>query len=244
MTLNIAVDKQLRNPRDLVALVNAVVGAADEDEKNYVEWKGSFALDKADKAGHYAVAKCILGMANRTVAKASAFFEGCGYMVVGAQPGKVTGVTIPDAADLQDWIETYTGVDDKPRWSPHGVTVDGVTVLVVIIEPPQSGDPMYSLAKKFEGPAAGTIFIRELGRSSPAKPGDLRELQDRLRAGQSEEKRIADVKIEFTQPACVQVVDVSRENREEALQNESDRVPLPPNQRVKGSLRWASWSRH
>lgn len=178
MALNIDTSRPLRTQRQLGDLLTAIDGANASDESYSVEWKSAFDLRKA--AGHFPVAKCILGMGNRPVRKAKAMFEGCAYMVVGMEPGSVLGVDVPDYADLQPWIETYTGADG-PDWSPQQVTYKGVTVLVITVESPRDGDQAHPLRKTYSPPpktadgrkpsrgySEGTLFVRHLMTSNPA----------------------------------------------------------------------------
>lgn len=195
MALNIDSSKQLRTPRQLAGLLDAIHDANDTDESYSVEWKGS--LDLWTAAGRFAVAKCILGMGNRPVRKAQQAFEGCAYMVIGKKPGDTPGVDVPDYADLEPWVEAYTGADG-PDWSPQQVKHNGVDVLVIIIESPRDGDRFHSLRKTYspsEKPKAGTkserghqegtILVRHLAKSEPANTNDIQELEQRLLAGRS-----------------------------------------------------------
>jgi hypothetical protein len=82
-------------------------------------------------------------------------------MVVGVQPGAAPGVPAFDHATRRRRIKTYA---DGPRWTPHHVDFAGVTVLVIVIEPPRSGDPIHALQKEFSNDKtrhqAGTVFHR------------------------------------------------------------------------------------
>jgi hypothetical protein len=195
VALNIDTSRPLRTQRQLGDLLTAIDGANASDESYSVEWKSALDLRKA--AGHFSVAKCILGMGNRPVRKSLPMFEGCAYMVVGMEPGSVVGVDVPDYADLQPWIETYTGTDG-PDWSPQQVTYKGVTVLVITIESPRDGDQAHPLRKTYSPPpktadgkkpprgySEGTLFVRHLAKSEPASTADIRELEQRLLAGRS-----------------------------------------------------------
>lgn len=74
-------------PQDFQDLVRAVAEAGVVDESSWVEWKGT--LDLPTPEAKAVVARCIVGLANRTLEAASRFCEGRGYMVVGAEPGRV-----------------------------------------------------------------------------------------------------------------------------------------------------------
>jgi hypothetical protein len=228
MALSIDTSEPLRTPRQLASLVRAVVNAEATDEKPNLEWKSILDIGKSGKQGHFSIARCILGMANRQVDNAATSFGGCGYLVVGAEPGGVTGVDIPDSESLEDWIERYTG-DGGPRWSPHSVRIEDKTVLVVIVEPPKLGDPIFTLAKDFDSSKSGAIFVRRLGRTEHATPGDVRALSDRLLSGQEAVARLDGVNVAITDLACVQVLDLSDLGRDFAVDAAMARIPsLPP----------------
>lgn len=98
---------------DFVALVSAVVGGGEGDESQWVEWKGT--LDLKSAAGKAAVVRCIVGLANRMPDVSQRFCEGRGYLVVGAEPGRVVGVGEADPADLNNWWAPYLGADGPCR---------------------------------------------------------------------------------------------------------------------------------
>jgi hypothetical protein len=104
---------------DFADLVRAVVGAGNGDESSWIEWKGELKLRTPE--GRAAVVRCIAGLANRQPDAAARFCEGRGYMVVGAEPGRVVGVVEADPADLSNWWTPYLGTDG-PRWVPHWVS--------------------------------------------------------------------------------------------------------------------------
>ncbi len=135
----------MRTDDELRILVEAIHGSpAGTQEKNWLEWKNGPDLTKA--AGKFAVAKAILGFANRSVEQAQLACEGITYMVVGAEPGAAAGVGAVDHADLGQAIKTYVY---GTRWTPFYVPFDGVTVLVIVVEAPRPGDPIHSWVTKF-----------------------------------------------------------------------------------------------
>ncbi|WIE81092.1 hypothetical protein [Curtobacterium sp. MCSS17_016] len=188
MALNIDTSRQLRSLQDLRNLIDAVTGAESSDESHFLEWKRDLDLTKA--AGWFAIAKCIIGMSNRPVQKASLVFGGCGYMVIGAEPSNTPGVIIPDLAQLEPWLVKYLG-NDGPSWSPRSVDVNGQSILVITIEPPSDSDKIHTLRKTYTpdsgkgGHQEGTIFVRHHAQSVPATTADIRELEQRLLAGRS-----------------------------------------------------------
>lgn len=182
MSLVIDSSRSFRSPLEVTGLVQAILGASPNDESDWVEWKNG-ALMLGQKAAYFAIARHILGMANRLPEDAMRHAEGCGYIVVGAEPGQCQGVTEIDPADLDAGIRPYLG-SEGPRWSAQYVKPQphGGSVLVVTIEPPRRGDPIFTLQKEYDKYLAGVIFVRRPGRTDQAGPGDVRSLTDRYAA--------------------------------------------------------------
>jgi hypothetical protein len=179
MAVEIDTGVALRGMNDLRRLVEAVVGADENDELDWLEWKST--LDLSTKHGCFQVAKAVLGMANRAIEQAKLACEGLGYVVVGAEPGRLHGLVSVDPAMLDQIIEPYIGGANGPRWTSTYVPVDdGKVVLVVTVEAPKAGDRIFSLRREFDKAKTGTIFVRKPGRTVPADPIDLEALQDRL----------------------------------------------------------------
>jgi len=117
-------------------------------------------------------------MANRRPSTAAQRAGGYGYILVGVEPGTVQGVLPVDFEKLVGQVKAH--VSDGVRWSPEYVPVDGVQVLVVIVDPPHPGDRIHHLRKQLDNHQAGTIFVRHAGRTDPATPADLEMLEGRL----------------------------------------------------------------
>ncbi|WP_434317420.1 AlbA family DNA-binding domain-containing protein [Leifsonia sp. P73] len=191
MTFNLDTSRALRTHAQLVDLIQAVVSAAPEDESRAVEWKSGYS-DLGSSEASFALARAILGMANRSVSVSAATFEGVGYVVVGAEPGGIEGQAIPDSAELLHAIRRYTG-HGWPLWDPRSVDVEGVSVLVITVEPPRDGDRIALLQKGYQpsrGPLVpeGAIFVRQPGSTERASRADLELLQDRLLAAVSSQE--------------------------------------------------------
>lgn len=179
MALHIATDRAFRTPAELIALVAAIV-AADKStqETHWVEWKGPLPIGKAE--GQFALAKAIIGFANRQPSRAAAVCEGTAYMVVGAEPGSAPGVTGIDHATLGQGIDRYV---HGPRWSAQYVDHNDAQVLVVTVEAPCAGDPIHTLQKAYDRFDAGTIFHRGAAHTEPATPKVIQMLGERLLEG-------------------------------------------------------------
>lgn len=234
VALNLDTARPLRSPKQLLSLVEAVYTADPTDEKPYLEWKSALPLGKTDKESHAAIGRCIIGMANRIPAIAAAHLGGCGYMVIGVEPGTVHGVTVPDPADFEDWVNRYAG-NDGPVWSLDTVTFHDATVLVITTDPPAAGDRIHTMQAQIGKWEAGAIYVRKLGRTEKATPADIRALEDRLIAGTTTgPARLEELDVQPTQAMCVQVIDWSKDREDAAVRNaEAALPPLPaPNART------------
>lgn len=178
MSIEISTDAALRGTAALRELVEAIVGADEHDEADWVEWKGQ--LNLATKEGCHHVARAILGLANREPERAQTTCGGLGYIVVGAEPGTLHGLTTNDPAKLDQVIQPYLGGAGGPAWTPTYIAVDGKNVLVVTVEAPKEGDKIYSLRRTFNNYQDGAIFIRKHGRTVLADGADIDALQRRL----------------------------------------------------------------
>ena len=168
-----------------IALVRAILGAHPNDEPEWLEWKCTLDIE----ARMMTIAKAVLGLANRMPARARLHCEGVGYLVVGAAANnKLQGVKPIDLAKMQQMVEPYIGSGlDARTLTPAYHEVDGKQVLVVTVEAPRPGDPIFALRKggAVEGGTQytdGTVFVRKLSATTPATAEDLRALSQRLRA--------------------------------------------------------------
>ncbi len=180
--LPIDTSRPARTRAEQVALVEAVRDApADEQETNYLEWKGT--LDLASKAARATLAKAVLGFSNRRPDVAGRNCGGCAYLLVGVEPGSLAGVEPVDAAKLESGLAPYVG--PSVQWRPDYVEVGDRKVLVVTVEPPQWGDPVHPVRKSFLGDAdkpllpEGTVFVRHQASTDPAKAPDIDDLSRR-----------------------------------------------------------------
>jgi hypothetical protein len=178
VAVNIETSTPLRGVHDLQRLVEAVMDADEHDELDWVEWKGQ--LDLATKAGCFHVARAVLGMANRLPDRAGLTCGGLGYIIVGAEPGNLLGVVSVDPATMDQYMDAYLGGAEGPRYTPTYVPVLSKTTLVVVVEAPKPGDPIFSLRREFDKTRSGVVFVRKPGRTVPADARDLDALQARL----------------------------------------------------------------
>ena len=163
-------------------VADLVASPANMQELDSIEWKAT--IDLTEKPRRAQVAKHLIGFANRDPETAQRAFEGNGYLIVGAEPGRLTGMQVHDAAALDDWLRPYTG--DELRWSAQYVQIGADSVLVICVEPPRDGDPIYTFERESVDEAgkamrAGAVYVRRGGKTHEATPSEHRRLQDRLR---------------------------------------------------------------
>lgn len=176
MTLSIDSSRPVRGPAARQALVAAVHGAQDHNEYDWIEWKLPIALGRAE--GNFALAKQVLGMANREPNRAAQNVAGHGYVLVGVQPGDVPGMDPTDPADLEGWINKYVG-QDGPGWDLHWVTYQNADVLLIQVDPPQWGDPIHTLRKQYDKFPEGAVLVRRRGGVHQASTVEMQMLQRR-----------------------------------------------------------------
>jgi hypothetical protein len=198
MTLRIDTSHAYTTHQERAGLVRAVVAAQPEDELDWIEWKIAGDLSKGPTQG--TIARHILGMANRLPDRAALYAGGFGYLIMGAEPGSVPGITRVDPASLGQGVQSWLGTEG-PAWWPHYDEEQGVPVLVVTVASPQPGQRAFTLSKTLtvttpqgghKGYPAGTIFVRYPGRTEIAGPGDIRALEDRYAAPALDAARVAE----------------------------------------------------
>lgn len=180
-------------PDEWQALVEAVCASPEPEENYWLELKSP--LDWSTGHGVGTLARAILGLANRDRDRAAATLGGYGVVIVGlAKPAEVQAVEVLDSADLSNKLGAYLG-KDGPRWRPEWMKVDGKSVLLVVVEPPQNGDPIYTLRATFDNYKISQTFVREIGKTEPASEDDMKRLGRRLTA--SESKDVLDVTVTY-----------------------------------------------
>ncbi|MGH3856526.1 MAG: ATP-binding protein, partial [Pseudonocardiaceae bacterium] len=179
MHVSIDSSRPYRWPSELIELVEAVTRTDPKNESTCIEWKST--LDLGDKSGHYHVAKHVLGFANRTVSTASLHADGHAYMIVGAEPGNLAGIEPIDPAVLRPKILRYVG--PAVRWRAEYMSVRGRQVLVVIVDPPEHGDPVHPVRHQLDTHPKGRILVRRPGSTDPADEFEIDQLVQRVRSG-------------------------------------------------------------
>jgi hypothetical protein len=219
VALKLNVQRRPSTAPELVGLVRAIFAANPADESDYLEWKST--LDLTTKEAHVHLARAILAFANRMPPQAAKTFGGYGLIVVGVEPGILHGVpAIPDPVDLHHWVSPYTGDVEGPSWRPTPVTVDGKPILVVEVDPPQWGDPMYVARRTSDKITDGVLYVRVGTANRPATSADMANLQNRLLRRES----LLDVDVRAQAGSTVTPVVFGASSREEWLAAERVRL--------------------
>ena len=239
LPLAIDIARPVRSRADQQALVQAVFEAPpDEQETNWLEWKGSLALGGRDATGRATIAKAVLGFANRDPNAAARAMSGCAYLLVGVSPAALPGVEAVDAAQLEAQVGTYVGRNID--WRADYVVVEERSVLVITVEPPQWGDPLHAVRRTFNpadrGPVLqeGTVFVRHQASTDPASPADIDMLSRRAARRPGDQ---LEVDVQPAPETKLRAIDLTAEALHEyVLQEESNLLaPLaPPERRFPG----------
>jgi len=171
-----------RVPRGELAarvLVAALAQTDDRAERHFLEIKSS--VDLKSKEGIAKVAKFILGAANRMPDVAARYFEGHAVMVLGVGAGSTPGIEPVEALDIERGVRPYLSVNG-PRWDLQRAPVDdGREVLLVIVDPPKTGQPAFPCFKDGPGLNNGQIIVRGDGETRQATGEEVLLLQQRGR---------------------------------------------------------------
>jgi schlafen family protein len=196
VTAPLDTSRAITGPNARLRLVEAIRDAAPGvQETDWLEWKS--AADLEDKAWQGETATHLIGFANRDPSRARRIVDGCGYIALGVEPGRISGVAVLDPADLENRIARYVGPD--LRWEPHYVHLQEATVLVVEVAAPRQGDPLFALRRTFQDPTGksipnGTVFVRIGGKTERASAAEIDMLSRRaaVTAG-----NVLDLKVEW-----------------------------------------------
>jgi hypothetical protein len=244
VTLDLDLATPLRSLPRLEELVRAVFRApASTQEMPCVEWKSEG--DAAEGKWRAELAKQVLGMANRDPDAAAAWFGGCGYILVGVEPGALNGTLVHDSAKLESWLAPYVGrTPNGPEWVGAYPEVDGKRVLVLIVEPPRPGQGAWPCRKTYSpdpraGDASvrlrdGAIYVRHKASTEEADGADV-EMLTRRTSGTR--RRIAGVSVLLAPESHAVALDVSDETISAWAERERTALEPPPPPPVKTEQR-------
>ena len=224
MALELDTSRQLRSISELTNLVHAISSApSTESEPDWLEWKRE--ADLSDRRWHARIAKFIAGFANRDPAVAKLQAGGCGYLVIGAEPGNVVGVSPIDNADLHSGVARF--IRNTVRWNPHYVSHCEKQILVVTVEPPEMGDRVTAILRQYTDMTGamecrkGDVFVRRSGKTELATQEDYDVLVERHGAGNA---KASGLTVLATEPVTAIVfgctpdeVDTWRQREEQSL---------------------------
>lgn len=163
-------------------LLDGIYAADPDDESEWVEFKAL--PDLTDKPGRAHLARAIVAFANRDPERAARWLEGYAVIVIGLEPGRVTGTLSRDPARIHDAVQPLL-TPPAPGWDIHPTTYRDKHVILVTVDPPSAGDPIHCIAKAAGNLVEdGRIYVRRPGKSEPAKSADIRRLSERLIRGQ------------------------------------------------------------
>ena len=173
--------------KELTDLIEAISAAdASESEPDWLEWKRE--ADLRDRRWHALIGKFIVGFANRDPAVAKRASGGCAYLVIGVEPGNLAGVNPIDNANLHAGVSQF--VRETVRWNPQYIEHHGKRVLVITVEPPESGDQIAAMLRSYQSDSRGSsvcregdVFIRRHGKTDLATQDDFDMLVKRFGTG-------------------------------------------------------------
>ena len=239
MVLNLDMSSQIRSLGRLRDVVIAIRDApASTQETVALEWKST--ADLAEKRWQAEAAKQVLAFANRDPEVAAKHFGGCAYVLFGVNPGALLGTPKHDAAKIEAWLSPYIGrAPNAPEWAPDFVEIDGNAVLILTIEPPQFGHPMWTCQKSYapdpRKPGGDpkmavrehAIYVRHKASTEEATGADIEMLSRRL---VGKRQRIAGISIVLSPESKAQPLDATEEAVQAWIAKEREAVapPSPP----------------
>lgn len=170
-----------RRPSERLIIVEYILGTANLQETDYLEWKTGY--DLKTRPGAASTAKQLIGMANRDIEQANRHAEGYAYVLLGVEPGNLVGVPVWDSSDIETWLSVFVGPD--LRYDEHYVQKDNEQVLFLTIDQPRQGDPIYCFQDGSEDLATkktitqGTIYVRHGSKTEVHTANDLARLTAR-----------------------------------------------------------------
>lgn len=138
-------------------------------------------------------------MANRLPEVAAKAMDGHGLMVCGLSEGKRIGVRKTEDHELENALHPFLGASG-PLWTTHRLPSDNrdKELLVIIVDAPSNGDPVFACLKESEGVTDGGIYIRSKTQTRPVRGQEHHALVSRLLAGNK--KPELDISVELVTP--------------------------------------------
>ena len=229
-----------RGSRGWTDWVHRLTGVDDLAESDWLELKSEVDFRKSGAAK---IAKFILGAANRMPDDAARNAEGYAILVLGVSKGAAGGVPRIEDKDLELLLTRFLGVSG-PHWETQRVPVNTERdVLVIIVDPPHAGDPMFLSRQNGDGISDGDLIVRAKGATRRATSEEFDRLEERARAAPSK----VDLDVTVDGPVRAYVCDPSAMTefvvREVALLLHDPPSPAPgPSAERAGSGSVGKWS--
>lgn len=233
MTLTIDSGTPIRTPARYRELAQAILDApTSTQETDYVEWKSD--VDLAEKRWQAQFGRHIIGFANREPDAAAGWFGGCAYLAAGVSPGLLPGTSVYDTATIEAWLQAYVGrAPEAPAWAPTYVDLHGKQVLIITIEAPAPGDPMWVCQREYSETRDGrervitrtVIYVRRKGSTHEAGPADIAMLSRRLTA---RGRRVSGLSLLILPNSTAQAVDFGEDKLNWWVETERRATEPPP----------------
>jgi hypothetical protein len=237
VTLNLDTSTPIRSLARYRELVTAVFEApVSAQETVAMEWKRE--ANVGDKPWQAELSRQVLGFANRDPDVAAIWFGGCAYILVGVSPGILNGTPVHDAAKIEGWLLAYVGLaPNAPEWAPAYVEVNGKRVLVLSIEPPRWGHPMWTCRKTYlpdprrttDDPKVvvreGAVYVRHKASTEEANSTDIEMLSRRLVGTR---RRVTGISLLLAASSRACPIDATEETVTEWADQEREALKPPP----------------
>lgn len=162
---------------DLGQLARRVLHESELQEADWLEWKSE--ADLRDRLWQARSARFILGAANRTRPAGSGSHEGNAFLMLGVQPGRVSGTLVVDPATTSQALARYLGTVG-PRYSLGYVTIDGLLIAAFTVPPSPAGHRPYlargTFSRDRDEIRDGRIYVRRTGMTVEASADEIDEM--------------------------------------------------------------------
>ncbi|GAB3264685.1 hypothetical protein [Arthrobacter pigmenti] len=179
------------------ALATQQRGGEKPFEDFWLEQKSQ--MDPLKSPGLGKIAKCLIGMANRQPSVSSRAMNGHGLMVCGLNKGARVGVSRTEDHELENALRVFLG-DEGPVWTSRRLPADHADreILILVVDPPQEGDPIHVSFKESEGISDGGVFVRSKTETRSVRGSEHRALVQRMLLGGG--KPDLDITVELATP--------------------------------------------
>lgn len=215
--------RPIRRPSERLALVEYIAATKTLQENEHLEWKSGY--DLATKIGAAKTAKQLIGFANRDPSRAQRWTGGHAYVLLGVEAGQLSGTTVWDSADIENWLAPFVGAELV--YDVHYLTAQGQDVLLLEVAPPSKGDAIFSLqATTGDGKVTmteGTIYVRRGGKTEVANAAEIRMLSSRARHSGGAELALG-VEVEKVSLSALPIKLLSDEFRDGYLEKDREKL--------------------